>query len=122
MAIITNSKAKKLYRLVRYQGGFTYDLNRGIYPTTGYVVSIFPEHGQTYSDSEFSPQDIHRYLSEHSDTLAQEHVCLGAWRDNGIVYLDCVVVLEDKDLAISLGEEFFQLAIFDLNTYTDIFV
>lgn len=120
MVIISNSKAKKFYRLARYQGGFTYDLNRGIYPTTGYVVSIFPDNERQYLASEFTRQDIHNYLSEHSDTLAQENVCLGAWHDNGIVYLDCAVVLEDKDLAISLGEEFFQLAIFDLVNFIDI--
>src|SRR5690606_25430207 len=95
-------------------GGATYNAVYGnLVGTDSYAVSIFPERSRVVPGP-LTLQDLEAYVHDNADLLAGPGVSLGTWVHEGQVWLDCVATVSDRDLAIRLGKEFNQIAVFDL--------
>lgn len=101
-------------------GGFTVALD-GTRPTAGYVVAL-PNHERRYQLNTRTgyAHAIYAYVVDNGRVLRDPGAHLGAWVDNGQLYLDVVHVVTDRESAITLGQLNGQLAIYDLNTGEDI--
>jgi hypothetical protein len=99
-------------------GGATYSLQWGnVSGLPFYSCAIGKETEKRFSGI-FSRAELSAYISEHSELLASDRYALGAWVDEGVYYLDIVQLLEkraySKEMAVNVGRERQQIAIFDL--------
>lgn len=114
--------------------GFSYDVAHNESPTNGYVVSPFLGRERQFAGIP-SICDIMQYIIDNYDVLRKlesvlddfpfiwgKDVVIGGWLDSatGIYYSDCSVVCDDILDAIRMGKDANQIAIFDLNTFTEI--
>jgi hypothetical protein len=98
---------------VRQGGGITVSL-AGEYPTSGYIVAKSVQYEQTVPEGEFSEGDVAEYVTKYDWALAGANVYLGAWREDGLVFLDVVEKFTNKVKAMRAGREREQLAIYDV--------
>lgn len=94
--------------------GFTVDKNTMEPITSGYSVAV------EATQNSFGPQGAAKvvyYASRHPEINA-----LGGWFNsrNNEYYFDAVIICKTLDEAIALGKLNNQIAIFDLNTMTEI--
>ena len=93
-------------------GGATYHLPTGrMQFKDGYFVSL-KDH-ESMSDVSSIRSQIATYIKENGFTLSQEDHYLGAWIENGHLFLDVSVLIDDKDEALAYGKKMEQLAIRD---------
>ena len=61
-------------------------------------------------------------MAKYAVDLQKDNTCLGAWynSEDGKTYLDTSYRFETLEEAIAFGKANNQLAIFDLNTFTEI--
>ena len=106
-----------------HAGGFTYGIG-GYRPTEGYAVAIAGrERSHTAQRNyERTATSISIYARLNYDVLQLPGFYLGAWLDDGRIYLDVVRVFSDRDMALEAGKRNHQLAVFDLTTQEAIFV
>lgn len=87
-----------------------------------YVASIYPERTQIFDA--LAPEDIAGYISRNANVIASapEAAGVGIWRnpDDGRLWLDVVVLVQDRDLAIFLGRRANQICIWDNKAQTTI--
>lgn len=99
-------------------GGFTVDLN-GVTPTTGYAVGARPDRTRRLDLRQMNERDvadeIYVYVIDNGYELRDGYY-LGAWIDDGTLYLDLVQVLNDRGMALTLARSLGELAIYDLAT------
>ena len=103
-----------LHRELQSNGGFTYSLD-GSSPQPGdklYAVAYSKDSERTFPLATFSPEDLIEFIADYADELNEEGVCLGAWVDHDIVYLDCSIILDNEADAMALAIRNDQLAIF----------
>ena len=95
--------------------GFTYNVESGEMQTTGFCVAL--ECTQNSHGLDGLENVIN--IVTNGDTGA---TCIGGWMDEqtGLYYFDATVIVEDRAAAIALGRLNNQLAIFDLDTMTEI--
>ena len=105
---------KSLFDLVLSAGGFTYNLETRDLATAGFAVSTRKGFEKTYPVSEFTNLDLVDYVIRYAEVFNQPGNCLGAWVDDGLVYLDVSTVVPDAETAKALCFEHSQLAYFDL--------
>ncbi len=103
------------------EGGFTYRLFSDSSPTTGKVVSPFPEREQAidWDDWIQDPRGhVRRYIRKNSTLLKRRGHFLGGWFDPQTkrVVLDTVIVTRKASKAHALAMEHNQDAYFDLDT------
>ncbi len=103
-------------------GGFTYNIKDGSFASDGFAVAVYNDKEYIFeaADEYEALAGIVQYTANNMQTLLEKNVFLGGWVDDGNVYLDCSVVLQDKNEAIELGKTHKQLAIFDLSTFEEI--
>mgnify|MGYP000844353091 CR=1 FL=1 len=93
--------------------GFTINAETLQPVTSGYAVAIRD------TQNSFGESGIASVLEAIKSGKAN---AIGGWYDDqsGLYYYDATVIVEDREKAIQLGIENDQLAIFDLNTMTEI--
>lgn len=99
-------------------GGFTYKPDTHEQPTSGYVVSTYPERSKGYDLKDLKLVDLASYIVHNQDLLSQHDHYFGAWHDpeSGKVFLDTVTVVNDPTTAYELAKENDQIAYHDLST------
>lgn len=107
------------YRDTQETGGTTIGLS-GKQPTTGFALSPFKNGETTIPENQFSPQSISEFISNNLASLSMPDYYLGAWKHEGLVYLDVTQVLADREAAIEAAINAEQLAIFDLDNFEEI--
>jgi hypothetical protein len=102
--------SEAVHEILRNGGGtFNLDLTEA-HHTDGYYSSVYG-YEQTVSEGDFGESTLNAYLDMvegHSDYL------LGAWVDEGLVYLDLTKHIPDKQTAIEFGLYNRQKAIWDI--------
>ena len=95
--------------------GFTYNVEAGQIQTSGYAVAL------ECTQNSFGLEGLENVLSVVLSGTSGAS-CVGGWMDNetGLYYFDATVIVEDRATAIALGRLNNQLAIFDLDTMTEI--
>jgi hypothetical protein len=100
---------------VMFTGGTTMSLTRETVPLAGFAVSVRDcEHVIPWSD--VTSVDVGRYVETHHTLLTVPGYFLGAWLDDGRLYLDVTMIIEDRAHALDVARRNAQLAIFDLST------
>lgn len=103
-------------------GGITYNPKRNERRSTGVAVAIDKQHEAKFPIDDFvdrGADHIRDYVKRHEELLAQPRVHLGAWDDDGFIYLDLSVVTSDLDEAADIGREHDQIGMFHLSTFSD---
>lgn len=107
------------------EGGFTYDLIRGIdFGGTPHIsVSPFPERTMKIQ-GETTTKHLAEFLKKNFNLLKKKGFAAGGWynKADGMTYLDVVVTVpkEKAHLATKLGNKSNQIAGFDLETFNEI--
>lgn len=83
-------------------------------PTSGYSVARAGRELQVSEDA-FNASVVDNFINSNKHLLNDARVHVGTWLDNGIVYLDVVDVVQDKETAIRQGIANNQLSIYDNN-------
>ncbi|MFC0433386.1 hypothetical protein [Kutzneria buriramensis] len=98
-------------------GGFTIAPTTCATITTGYAVSVHPEHEKIIT-RRVTALDLHHYVSTVRDALALPGRVFGGWRDpdTGSIYLDVSMVTPSLAEALELALRYDQLAVYDFAT------
>ena len=95
--------------------GFTFNVETNEMQATGYAVAL------AASQNSFSADGLESVISlvTSADCPAS---CVGGWMDTatGLYYYDATVIIEDRAAAIAFGRLQGQIAIFHLDTLTEI--
>jgi hypothetical protein len=112
-----------LFSTLKSNGGFTFHVNSGDEPHAGehkFAVAYSKKTERTFPLDTFTPTDLVNYIADNEESLALADVYLGAWIDNGTVYLDCSVITDNERDALIIADENDQLAIFSFETMQSI--
>lgn len=71
---------------------------------------------------EFNRELIEKLLLENYRVLNKNNVYFGTWIDNDIVYIDLSKNYKYKNACVKFAKQLKELAIFDLNTFTSIYL
>lgn len=104
--------AKELHARALANGGFTYRVADGTYPTDGFAVAI-PGHERQFLRN-FGPEAIADYMRERRNVFDSAGHCLGCWLHDGLWYLDVSIVLPTYRQALAEGRRNLQIAVYDL--------
>lgn len=111
---------KDFYSQVVENRGASFSLFSGeINPNFGYFVSTAENEFKVHL-SEFNEKDVLGFVLKNSESLSLENNWLGGWIENDYFYLDVSNHILDRDLALNLGIERNQKAIFNANEGKDI--
>lgn len=93
-------------------------------PTNGYVVGV---RGFVVGRDDFTEESIvnrvERFVTETLPEVAFHAARFyGAWQDWGLVYIDMVEIVSDRSVALELAADRGEVAIFDLDNNTEIFL
>lgn len=99
-------------QLIRTNEGFTLDDSLQS-PTAGYMVSLKGTEVQFPNVADM-PDDVLQRECEDFHSEVPRDVYFGAWVDEGTLYLDHSVNIQDREVAIALGHANNQLAIWDI--------
>lgn len=110
---------KQLVMRALEDGGFSVFPN-GDVPSKGYAVAIDKQHEMAVSTGLDLAKAIDIYCDLFKDDLRQPGRMLGGWICRGQLYLDISEVIEDRDVALALGRERDQEAIYRLDDSTEI--
>lgn len=95
--------------------GFTFNVESNSMQTSGFAVAL------AASQNSFGADGLESVINlvTSADCPAS---CVGGWMDteSGLYYYDATVIIEDRAAAIAFGRLQGQIAIFDLNTMTEI--
>lgn len=94
-------------------GGFSLDAQTGHPVAGGYAVAAHPDREVILS--EVTMGDLLEFMIRNADVLQLPGRIVGGWKDpeDGRVYLDVSILVEDRDEALQLAVDHDQLAIFD---------
>lgn len=113
-AAVDNLTAERLAKQTAKDGGFTYSPTTKVEPKDGFAVSPYPQFETKVPMDASLPASIQKYMSDHADVLGQPGAHLGAWVQDGTVYLDVSVVSKTADEASVVAKKFNQQAYYDL--------
>lgn len=91
LGVKPESRAASIFKGIHENGGYTVDVKTGEIPTTGTMVGLYPNGSdkvRVIDVDKFSPADITKFVRANRAELAKPDRYLGAWIDNGKVYLD----------------------------------
>ncbi len=104
---------KNFFNSTIQNGGASYNINTGeLNPDKGYFVAV-PKFHLEIPFSTFNEDSVADYVSKYGFTLTAEHTFVGSWIENNTVHLDVTEQLFDKRIAVTLGLQRNQLAVFD---------
>lgn len=97
-------------------GGFTVHAATGKVPTTGYAVSIYKGREKVVPAQSLTLKDLVTFSAQNADLLGEANNFFGAWHNpaDGQVYMDVSKVVDSPAEAEKLGQDFDQIAYFDL--------
>lgn len=109
-----------LCEYVKQNGGATFNLMTGEYPSTGFMVA--KAENEFILDSECTVNSLYAYMARYANDLQCEDAHLGIWynTENGKTYLDTSYRFENLEDALEFAKANNQLAIFDLATFNEI--
>jgi hypothetical protein len=114
---IPKSIARAIDNYWRNDGASTTCFIKGVNdPTSGYIVSL-PSHEEIVSGIATSNnfyEAVTDYVSRKRAILAETNRYLGIWYDNGYIYFDISTRFAEKDDALIAGENYGQIAIYDV--------
>jgi hypothetical protein len=106
------SNLKEFISKTKQDKGATYNLETGeLNPKSGYFVGI---KGAEYKLGN-EDLDIQHFVLENSVHLSDRNNFVGSWVENGLLYLDVVVMFDSLKEAKKEGVNRGQLAIYDAN-------
>lgn len=107
-----------IHKAILTNSGASYSLKYGdLSGRNLWAYSIHKDREVKIPVSDFGPQDVKNYVLENSDLLSNDRYFLGAWIENGHVYLDVSKGDKSKQRAIKEAKANGQLAIFNLSTF-----
>lgn len=111
---------KNLVNHIIKNGGATYNLMGGQFITSGYMCA--KAENEMIISEELTYNHILGYMARYAADLQKDNANLGAWynSEDGKTYLDTSYRFETLEEAVAFGKANNQLAIFDLNTFTEI--
>jgi len=99
------------------QRGYSYDRKNNRFASEGFALSVFPQFESVVPVDAALKEAVDAYVEEHVDKVREdERIYFGAWlnEEDGRVYLDLSIVVDDRDEAISLAHDYQQEGIYDL--------
>ncbi|MEU6260179.1 hypothetical protein ACFUEN_29760 [Streptomyces griseorubiginosus] len=120
MDTLTTSVVACLYDALFLNGGFTIMIcpDGSVYaPADGYAVSVTSTQ---HTVSAAAPFEVFADLVHVVTTQYENVTGLGGWLADGMVYVDPIEIIPDREAAILAGKQREQLAIFDLATGVEI--
>ena len=103
--------AARLLSDARTSGGATLDPNGGESPTSGYAVA-YPYMGISFPDN--GDVDM-AWIQEMVRDCAAAGYYVGSWKaPHGVIFIDAVEIVADRDEAIEKGLSRTELAIYDI--------
>jgi hypothetical protein len=97
-------------------GGATFNISTGTSPTSGYAVSLKGGSKTPINESRQSiEQTIKEFISIHGLELSIPENNIGGWVDDGWLYLDVSIIMDNLSDAILMGKIHEQKAIFNIN-------
>jgi hypothetical protein len=102
-------------------GGFTYNPLYGATPQHGYAVSLHG-HGKIIDPGTFTDDKLLKYLQENGEQMKDPARYIGGWIDDGRLYLDVSIVLQDEKEARKTGRVNGQTSIFDMGTNETVYL
>ncbi len=111
--------AQHIERLHLQRNGATYSLFFGdMFGQELFAVSLYPEPETALRlAGENVPARVFEVFIQANRTLLSDpRLCVGTWylEEEDTTFLDIVAVLPDREAAIELGQQFNQIAVFDL--------
>lgn len=106
-------------------GGFTFRTSDGGYPDKGFAVAV-AKGPERIIERTLAAADIAGFIEEQKDVIRAGNavfnggVCIGAWKDGNLWYLDLSIVCESYEEALAVGRQNHQLAIYDLEAAASI--
>ncbi len=81
-----------------------------------FSVSVFTEVSRTFKARYLPEQIVRNFVKTNVELLKHSFCAVGTWFEphEGRTYLDVCVVTTDENVAVALGNEYNQKAIFDL--------
>lgn len=93
--------------------GGSYNINTGEYnPKDGYMVSI-ADCEQVVNANDFTEETLKAYIENNIDLFVNEKYFIGLWINDGKIYIDASIKLNDLTEACYIGLNNNQLAIYD---------
>ena len=110
---------KTIIEEIKENGGGTYNKElKSISAKNGYMVSL-----QGFERKCKTEQEIEKAITENMEIIrGLDGAYLGAWIDEGIVYIDISVLVDNKEDAMQLGKLNNQLAIYDIQNNESIYL
>lgn len=71
---------------------------------------------------DFNRELIEKLIADNYKVLNKNNVYFGTWIDNDIVYIDLSKNYKYKNACVKFAKQLKKLAIFDLNTFTSIYL
>ena len=111
---------KRLVDYINENNGMTYNPREGVFVNSGYACA--KAENEKIIDGAITEYDIIVYLYRYQKDLQNPNAMLGVWynTENNKTYIDTSYVFETESLAVDFGHKNKQLAIFHLDTFTEI--
>lgn len=119
--LITAGLSEKALDITKSDGGVTISKG-GFQPSQGFAFAPQKLTETKIALDQVTPEDIQAFLQKHNKLLSDPNNFLGAWVEDGMVWLDVSTVLDDKEAALKAAEVANQEAIFDLSSFETIFL
>jgi hypothetical protein len=104
-AHIGEQVAEELVGKVRSEGGFSYHAVDAHSPKSGVMVSPYPKRTTKIRKEDLQEADIERFAARNADLLVKRDHYIGAWEEEGHVYLDVSVRTTTVAAARTLNSE-----------------
>lgn len=124
--IVGMTRAAKILRLAKKEGGATLNIDTLESVKSGYAVGVRPKRSAVYPDSAVGKQKIEKWLKDNESELRKPGMNVGVWYDKktGALWLDVTKVYPNtskgKSLAMRAAGRHEQIAIFHLDSLSEI--
>lgn len=110
---------RKIIEEIKENNGGTYNKDlKSINASKGFMVSL-----QGYERKCRTEEETEEAITENMEIIqGLDGAYLGAWIDEGVIYIDVSVLVENKEDAMQLGKINNQLAIFDIENNESIYL
>lgn len=111
-----------LWQEILINGGITYDTATGEQPEHGYACSIDKSREYSVRAEAFVPSTLLNWIYDNLDLLSHPNTYLGAWIEDGVVYLDVSVVLPTLEQALECARQHNQRSVYSLHNGETIYL
>lgn len=114
-----NGVSETAYKNTIANGGVTINLE-GDLPNKGIAFSPYKDTETIIDADKFSQDDVTNFMVKHADKLSQPGNHMGAWENEGKIYLDISQVGDKNSKTLQNAIDAKQLAAFDLENFTEV--